>query len=158
MELSFGLAHWQTHQWRWTPFTQNSSKCSKCRLGQIRILWMLCLRTKSHRLSYKMYLHVKKFQSWQYACWRKRNATMSSPNSRKANLIPFSVAEPAACEQKKSVWSRIRYALREPFSEFFGTMILILFGDGVVAQVTLSQDQRGDYQSISWGWGWDISS
>lgn len=75
---------------------------------------------------------------------------MSSANSRKANLIPFSVAEPAA---KKPVWSRIRYALREPFSEFFGTMILILFGDGVVAQVTLSQDQRGDYQSISWGWG-----
>ncbi|KUL90094.1 hypothetical protein ZTR_02983 [Talaromyces verruculosus] len=32
-------------------------------------------------------------------------------------------------------------------------MILILFGDGVVAQVTLSKDQRGDYQSISWGWG-----
>jgi aquaglyceroporin related protein len=32
-------------------------------------------------------------------------------------------------------------------------MILVLFGDGVVAQVTLSKDQRGDYQSISWGWG-----
>lgn len=79
--------------------------------------------------------------------------TMSSPNRRKGNIIPFSVVESDAYEQKKPLWSRIRYTLREPFSEFFGTMILILFGDGVVAQVTLSKDQRGDYQSISWGWG-----
>ncbi|KAH8689545.1 putative aquaglyceroporin [Talaromyces proteolyticus] len=55
--------------------------------------------------------------------------------------------------RKGLFWSRIRHTLREPLSEFFGTMILILFGDGVVAQVTLSQDQKGDYQSISWGWG-----
>ncbi|KAI5465218.1 aquaporin-like protein [Mariannaea sp. PMI_226] len=34
-----------------------------------------------------------------------------------------------------------------------GTMIMILFGDGVVAQVVLSKGSKGDYQSISWGWG-----
>lgn len=78
---------------------------------------------------------------------------MSSPNRRKGNIIPFSVVESTDYEQNRLRWSRIRYALRESFSEFFGTMILILFGDGVVAQVTLSRDQRGDYQSISWGWG-----
>lgn len=50
-------------------------------------------------------------------------------------------------------WSRIRHRLREPFSEFFGVFILILFGDGVVAQVVLSGGKKGDYQSISWGWG-----
>jgi len=43
--------------------------------------------------------------------------------------------------------------MREPFSEFFGVFILILFGDGVVAQVVLSSGKKGDYQSISWGWG-----
>ncbi|TQS32675.1 hypothetical protein Golomagni_07005 [Golovinomyces magnicellulatus] len=32
-------------------------------------------------------------------------------------------------------------------------MVLILFGDGVVAQVVLSKGVKGDYQSISWGWG-----
>jgi aquaglyceroporin related protein len=32
-------------------------------------------------------------------------------------------------------------------------MILILFGDGSVAQVTLSNNEFGDYQSISWCWG-----
>ncbi|KAJ6008332.1 hypothetical protein N7540_012308 [Penicillium herquei] len=52
-----------------------------------------------------------------------------------------------------SFWHRFRAYGRDAFSEFFGTMILILFGEGVVAQVLLSKDQKGDYQSISWGWG-----
>ena len=50
-------------------------------------------------------------------------------------------------------WSRLRRYLREPLSEFFGTFILVMFGDGVVAQVVLSNGEKGDYQSISWGWG-----
>ncbi len=48
-------------------------------------------------------------------------------------------------------WSRVRNVMIEPFSEFFGVFILILFGDGVVAQVVLSSSKKGDYQSISWG-------
>lgn len=51
------------------------------------------------------------------------------------------------------MWPRIRRTLRDPFSEFLGTFILIMFGDGVVAQVVLSNGEKGDYQSISWGWG-----
>ncbi|TID13011.1 hypothetical protein E2P81_ATG09931 [Venturia nashicola] len=50
-------------------------------------------------------------------------------------------------------WSKIRAYMQEPFSEFFGCFIMILFGDGVVAQVVLSNGEKGDYQSISWGWG-----
>ena len=50
-------------------------------------------------------------------------------------------------------WSKVRSFMIEPFSEFFGVFILILFGDGVVAQVVLSRGEKGDYQSISWGWG-----
>lgn len=49
-------------------------------------------------------------------------------------------------------WPRLRHLLREPLSEFLGTFILIMFGDGVVAQVVLSNGKNGDYQSISWGW------
>lgn len=52
-----------------------------------------------------------------------------------------------------TTWGRIRRHMQEPFSEFFGVFILILFGDGVVAQVVLSGSTKGDYQSISWGWG-----
>jgi aquaglyceroporin related protein, other eukaryote len=50
-------------------------------------------------------------------------------------------------------WPRMRRHLREPLSEFFGVFILLMFGDGVVAQVVLSKGEKGSYQSISWGWG-----
>lgn len=50
-------------------------------------------------------------------------------------------------------WPRMRHTLREPFAEFLGTMILILFGDGVVAQVVLSDGAKGSFQSINWSWG-----
>ncbi|KHN96069.1 aquaglyceroporin [Metarhizium album ARSEF 1941] len=50
-------------------------------------------------------------------------------------------------------WPRIRSICQDAFSEFFGTMILVLFGCGVTAQVVLSTNGKGDYQSISWGWG-----
>ena len=57
-------------------------------------------------------------------------------------------------------WSKVRLALREPFAEFFGVMILVLFGDGAVAQVLLSKGQTsapggdgyGNYNAVSWGW------
>lgn len=51
------------------------------------------------------------------------------------------------------LWSRIRSTMRDPFAEFIGTFIILMFGDGVVAQVVLSNGQKGNYQSISWGWG-----
>ena len=58
---------------------------------------------------------------------------------------------PPMAEQPR--WPRVRSVWQDAFSEFFGTMILILFGDGVVAQVVLSNGEKGNYQSISWGWG-----
>jgi aquaglyceroporin related protein len=51
-------------------------------------------------------------------------------------------------------WSRLRHRFREPLSEFFGTFILILFGDGVIAQVELSGGEKGTWLSINWGWGY----
>ncbi|EER38709.1 conserved hypothetical protein [Histoplasma capsulatum H143] len=56
-------------------------------------------------------------------------------------------------QAQQPLWSRIRYKLREPFAEFVGVFILVLFGDGSVAQVILSNRKNGDYQSINWGWG-----
>ena len=38
-------------------------------------------------------------------------------------------------------WPRIRHYCRKPFAEFMGTFILIMFGDGVVAQVSVIQQQ-----------------
>lgn len=51
------------------------------------------------------------------------------------------------------LWSRIRKFMQEPFSEFFGVFVMMLFGDGVVAQVVLSSGTKGDWQSINWCWG-----
>ena len=62
-------------------------------------------------------------------------------------------------EHHELLWSQIRLALREPFAEFFGTFIMVMFGDGSVAQVLLSAGNvaapgkagYGPYQTISWG-------
>ncbi|KAL4165420.1 hypothetical protein KRP22_014131 [Phytophthora ramorum] len=43
--------------------------------------------------------------------------------------------------------------LRECMAEFIGTMVLILFGDGVVAQVVLSEGTKGEYININLCWG-----
>src|ERR687889_51722 len=44
--------------------------------------------------------------------------------------------------------------LGELSAEFAGTMILILFGVGVVAQVVTNPDgSLGDHDSIAWAWG-----
>jgi aquaglyceroporin related protein len=45
-------------------------------------------------------------------------------------------------EHQDLLWSRIRLALREPFAEFMGVFILVLFGNGSVAQVQLSAGQK----------------
>ncbi|PLB55380.1 putative aquaglyceroporin [Aspergillus steynii IBT 23096] len=80
----------------------------------------------------------------------------SSPKpgaSLRENISVESESGNATNASSQLLWSRIRGHCREAFSEFFGTMILVLFGDGVVAQVTLSHGEKGNYQSISWGWG-----
>lgn len=67
--------------------------------------------------------------------------------------IPQDIVLKYGAQDSDLAWSRIRFYLREPLAEFFGVFILILFGDGVVAQVVLSGGTKGDYQSINWGWG-----
>mmetsp|Transcript_70109 Transcript_70109/g.146640 ORF Transcript_70109/g.146640 Transcript_70109/m.146640 type:complete len:286 (-) Transcript_70109:465-1322(-) len=42
---------------------------------------------------------------------------------------------------------------RECFAEFLGTFVLLMFGDGVVAQVVLSNNGAGEYLSINLCWG-----
>jgi MIP family channel proteins len=47
----------------------------------------------------------------------------------------------------------LRGTAREAAAEFLGTMTLILFGCGVVAQVVLSRQTAGEYLSINLAWG-----
>lgn len=55
-------------------------------------------------------------------------------------------------------WARIRYNCREGFAEFLACFILVTFGDGINVQVLASQmldpsKPKGEYLSISFGWG-----
>ncbi|SPO22136.1 related to channel protein [Ustilago trichophora] len=55
-------------------------------------------------------------------------------------------------------WAAIRYKLREPFAEFLGCFMLMVFGNGINCQVVVSSlydqsDPKGSYLSISFGWG-----
>ncbi|XP_070543104.1 aquaporin-3-like [Ptychodera flava] len=43
--------------------------------------------------------------------------------------------------------------VRESLAEFIGTFILIVFGDGSVAQSVLSDKAYGEFLSINWAWG-----
>lgn len=60
---------------------------------------------------------------------------------------------------KGFTWASVRYIFREPFAEFFGTFLMILMGNGSIAQVLLSTGEKtapggngyGNYQSIEWG-------
>lgn len=49
--------------------------------------------------------------------------------------------------------ARFRFFFREYFGEFIGTMILLIFGNGVNCQAVLSNWTQGSYLSISFGWG-----
>ena len=46
----------------------------------------------------------------------------------------------------------LRGTAREAVAEFLGTMVLIMFGCGVVAQVVLSRQTAGEYLSINLAW------
>jgi glycerol uptake facilitator protein len=50
-----------------------------------------------------------------------------------------------------------RTRLGELSAEFAGTMMLILFGVGVVAQVVTSKGALGDHDSIAWAWGLGVT-
>ena len=50
-----------------------------------------------------------------------------------------------------------RTLLGELSAEFAGTLILILFGLGVVAQVVAGEGTLGDHDSIAWAWGLGVT-
>lgn len=50
-------------------------------------------------------------------------------------------------------WAKIRYRLREPFAEFLGTLILVIFGVGGNLQATVTNGSGGSYESLSFAWG-----
>jgi len=81
-------------------------------------------------------------------------ASQPVPYAEHGPLIDHNIPQDDAIQAEPDLaWSRIRRFFREPFSEFMGVFIILMFGDGSVAQVVLSRGTKGSYQSINWGWG-----
>jgi len=109
-----------------------------------------------HRTSSHSTLHAQPSASVSY---KHRNNTISNART----LLGLQADAPISADHAehhhthKLPWSTIRATLREPFAEFFGTFIMVLFGDMSVAQVLLSAGQKehgvgnGPDPSISWG-------
>lgn len=49
--------------------------------------------------------------------------------------------------------ARFRHKYKDYLGEFIGTMILIIFGNGINCQAVLTNFTQGQYLSISFGWG-----
>ncbi|KAH9948893.1 aquaporin [Amylocystis lapponica] len=98
-----------------------------------------------------------------------RNSVQSTYSARKADgsmhhveglgkLDNVGAFEPANLTNYPNRWSKIREVLREPAAEFFGTMVLILFGNGVDCQTVLSNNPMvssrptGGYLALNFGW------
>ncbi|RVX71529.1 hypothetical protein B0A52_05101 [Exophiala mesophila] len=128
---------------------QNSSSSSQPSSDEV---------TFAHREQGDLPSHEKKEQQLGTSTFYPYHAEHGPPID---NALKYDEAEDDYRHHSDLWWSRVRHQLRDPFAEFLGTFIMILFGDGSVAQVLLSANpnlpessqNKGEYQSISWGWG-----
>jgi len=66
--------------------------------------------------------------------------------------IPIETEKEVSSLLERTSFGLLRQQFREFLAEFLGTCVLILLGDGVVAQVVLSNGTKGDYLGITIGW------
>ncbi|XP_077989095.1 aquaporin-3-like isoform X2 [Glandiceps talaboti] len=57
------------------------------------------------------------------------------------------------CEKLTNAIGIKNQLVRECLAEFIGTFILLIYGDGSVAQNVLSRGEYGEFLSINWAWG-----
>jgi aquaglyceroporin related protein len=80
------------------------------------------------------------------------------PYPRSEHIEAIHDDETSEFEDFPNRWSKVRNYMSEAAAEFLGTMIFIIFGCGVIAQVVVTGDPnasahpRGDWLSINFGW------
>ncbi|KAF7358348.1 hypothetical protein MVEN_00884500 [Mycena venus] len=78
--------------------------------------------------------------------------------SQTSNMSKNDLTESSNAPTNQKTLHRYREMLREPFAEFLGVAILVIFGAGVNCQVLLSSvfgvssSPKGDYLAVSFGW------
>ncbi|KAI6027233.1 aquaporin [Pisolithus marmoratus] len=89
-------------------------------------------------------------------CHSETSSTYTRPTNEMAvRAIPSGLTEGPRCSSR---WSSIRECIREPAAEFFGTMVLVIFGCGGNCQVGLSSNTavaatlKGEFLSLNLGW------
>lgn len=94
--------------------------------------------TASHAYAFSGSCVVRQLQPFGSNCIMVETSKLSAVRSR-FGLQPNAPLddEHRDLEHNDLLWSRIRLVMREPFAEFFGTFIMVLFGDGSVAQVLI---------------------
>ncbi|KND04976.1 MIP family channel protein [Spizellomyces punctatus DAOM BR117] len=77
------------------------------------------------------------------------------PQESKETIVDMApeIQDKVTHKNKSGHLAYIRHQFREELAELLGTFILIIFGNGVVAQVVLHNNKNGEYLSINIGWG-----
>ncbi|KAJ1933892.1 aquaporin-like protein, partial [Linderina pennispora] len=84
----------------------------------------------------------------------KRDSQHEIPVTAVADYELASAAPHAFYDPENWPLMKLRRAYREYLAEFFGTFILIMFGDGVVATVTFNTgNAQSSYINVTFGWG-----
>jgi len=90
------------------------------------------------------------------ASYDSRRESTSKPNSKEfVSHTEYAVEEKVPHPNR---WAYYREYIREPFAEFLGVMVLVIFGNGVDCQVVLggnpkvNPSEKGSYFSINVGW------
>jgi hypothetical protein len=78
---------------------------------------------------------------------------MTTKSAREGPVTATEVNELSGHETKL-LWPSVRSAIQAELSEFMATFVLVLLGEGSVAQVLLSSGTKGDWASIAWGWAY----
>lgn len=76
-----------------------------------------------------------------------------STSALDGNEVGASEDEDADIMTFPNYWAKIRYHMREPFAEFLGTLVLVIFGVGGNLQATVTKGSGGSYESLSFAWG-----
>ncbi|KAJ3157521.1 glycerol channel [Geranomyces michiganensis] len=88
------------------------------------------------------------------------STTHTTPTSEKS-ITPEHVIEQRGehvdeylkSSKNASALYKFKHRYREELAEFIGTFIMMIFGNGVCAQVSLHGGKNGEYLSISFAWG-----
>ncbi|XP_078604673.1 aquaporin-10-like [Branchiostoma floridae x Branchiostoma japonicum] len=81
--------------------------------------------------------------------WNKTSANSTRTTESRKNIM----GKPSWTERVVGALRVRRFVFRAALAELLGTFLLVTMGNGSVAQVVLSREDKGTFLSINWGYG-----